>query len=186
MIDFQARFEAALSYEAFLNDYGTSEHQRRWADVYERFKLSEVHREVLDTFVREMNVLCMAGTWCGDCAIQCPIFEHFARACSKIRLRFIDRDADEALASELRICGGARVPTVVLLSEDFTECVRYGDRTLSRYRAMANEQLGLAGPGSPASPIDALTQIADEWLREFERVQLMLRLSPRLRERHAD
>ena len=87
MIDFQARFETALSYGAFLDNYGTPEHQRRWADVYERFKLSEVHREVLDTFVREMNVLCMAGAWCGDCVIQCPIFEHFARVCSKIRLR---------------------------------------------------------------------------------------------------
>ena len=84
MIDFQARFEAALSYGAFLDNYGTPEHQQRWADLYERFKLSEAHREVLDTFVREMNVLCMAGAWCGDCAIQCPIFEHFARACSRI------------------------------------------------------------------------------------------------------
>ena len=49
------------------------------------------------TFVREMNVLCLAGAWCGDCVGQCPILEHFARGCPKIHVRFTDRDADAEL-----------------------------------------------------------------------------------------
>jgi hypothetical protein len=31
-----------------------------------------------------------------------------------------------------------------------------------------------------------MNAVVDDWLREFERVQLMLRLSPRLRQKHGD
>lgn len=186
MIDYESKFASALEYGAFLEKYGSSEHRHRWADVYNQFQITDAQRKVLATFVREMNVLCLAGAWCGDCVGQCPIFQHFANACPKINLRFVDRDADPAFASELQICGGARVPVVVLLSEDFFECGRYGDRTLNRYREIAQEQLGAAYPTGPVPSAQALNEVANDWLREFERVQLMLRLSPRLRQKHGD
>ena len=186
MIDFEAKFHSALSYEAFIERYGTAEQRKRWSDVFEQFELSPDHKSVLGTFVREMNLLCLAGTWCGDCVLQCPLLETVARHCPAINLRFTDRDADDELAGELTICGGARVPTVVMLSEDFKECLRYGDRTLSRYRTMTSRQLGDACPTGLGTSDDELREMADDWLRELERVQLMLRLSPRLRERHGD
>ena len=185
MVDFASKFAAGSPYKAFLDRHGSPQDRRRWGEVEEQFRLTASQRDLLATFVREMNVLCLAGAWCGDCVGQGPILEHFARSCPKIHLRFTDRDADAELSAELRICGGGRVPVVVFLSEDFAECGRYGDRTLSRYRAMGEEQPGAACSTGIASP-DALTQAADDWLREFERIQLMLRLSPRLRERHGD
>ena len=39
-----------------------------------------------------MPVLCLAGTWCGDCARQCPIFGHLEAAQPLIQMRFLDRD----------------------------------------------------------------------------------------------
>ena len=124
--------------------------------------------------------------WCGDCVEQCPILEYIARCCTKINLRFVDRDVDSELASHLSVCGGNRVPIVLFLSEDFVECARYGDRTLARYRRMAYEQLGGAAPRPLTSPQVVLAEVAEDWLREIERVHLMLRLSPRLRQRHGD
>ena len=186
MIQLEARFNDALSYEAFLNEYGTPEHRRRWAEVHDRFSLTDAQSDLLATFVRDMNVLCLAGAWCGDCVDQCPILEHFATVCSRIHLRFVDRDATQELAEELLLCGGKRVPIVLFLSEDFLECGRYGDRTLARYRALASELSGPAGVAGRARATNGLTAVADDWLREFERVHLMLRLSPRLRARHGD
>ena len=134
-----------------------------------------------------MNVLCLTGAWCGDCVNQCPILQRFAEASSKIDLRFLDRDVHAEVQQELSICGGNRVPVVVFLSEDFHECGRYGDRTLSKYREMAQTMLGAACPagvgGQDTSLLEAVTR---EWLAEFERIQLMLRLSPRLRDKHGD
>ncbi len=76
---------------------------------------------------------------------------------------------------------------LVFLSEDFQEVFRYGERTLSIYRKLAADQLGPSCPTGlvPPSP-DAIALSVSEWLNEFERAQLVLRLSPRLRQRHGD
>ena len=99
-----------------------------------------------------MKVLCLAGAWCGDCVNQCPIFDHFARLAPSIQLRFFDRDAHPDLSAELKICGGGRVPVVVFLSEDGQLVGWYGDRTLSKYRQMAIDQLGAACPTGIVPP----------------------------------
>jgi hypothetical protein len=76
---------------------------------------------------------------------------------------------------------------VLFLSDHFHDCGQYGDRTLSKYRYMARTQLGPACPtGIGGQDQDLLAAVTQEWLNEFERIQLMLRLSPRLREKHGD
>jgi thiol-disulfide isomerase/thioredoxin len=180
-------FAAALSYHEFLARYGSDEQRRRWADFHDRVQLTDAQRELLASFKREMNVLVLAGAWCGDCVQQCPIFEHFAAAAPKLAIRYIDRDADEALKGSLSIMGGARVPMVVFLSEEGFEAARFGDRTLTKYRQMARDQLGPACPtGIGAPPEELVAAVTQDWLDIFERVQWMLRLSPRLREKHGD
>jgi len=185
MIDWNPVFARALTYDAFLEKHGSPSDRARWIAVFNQFQLTQAQRGVLSGFAREMNVLTLAGAWCGDCVGQCPLFEHFAHACGKINLRFLDRDAEADVASELRVCGGARVPVVVFLSEDFAECGRFGDRTLARYRELADRLRGAACSTGIATA-ESLTQVADDWLREFERIQLMLRVSPRLRQKHGD
>ena len=134
-----------------------------------------------------MKVLCLAGAWCGDCVNQCPIFERFAEATPKIDLHYFDRDVHADLQMALEICGGNRVPVVVFLSEEGRFCGLYGDRTLAKYRQMSAEQLGPSGPtGIHAPSQDLLDEVTQEWFAEFERVQLMLRLSGHLRRVHGD
>jgi thioredoxin-like negative regulator of GroEL len=135
-----------------------------------------------------MNVLVISGVWCGDCVHQVPIFDHIMRAAGgKITLRCLDRDKNLDLAEPLMICGGLRVPTVVWLNEDAEFVSILGDRTLSRYRAMAARNLGPSCPLPGAAPAtDELAAAVQDWVDEFERVHLLLRLSPKLRERYGD
>jgi Thioredoxin len=187
MFDPAAKFAEGLAYDDFLAAHGSDEHRRRWAEFHGRVKLSAQQRALLAGFTRDMKVLCLAGAWCGDCVNQCPIFDHFAAASERITIRYFDRDTHGELSDELKICGGARVPVLVFLSEDDFEVARYGDRTLSKYRQMAADQLGAACPSGVAPPgqnlLDAVTQ---DWLDIFERVQLILRTSARLRQKHGD
>jgi len=186
-MDFASKLESGLSYQAFLAKYGTAEQQSRWATVHGQVRLTTAQRELLGGFVRDMSVLVLAGAWCGDCVNQCPIFDHFAQASPKIRLCFYDRDDCADLASAMTTCGAARVPSVVFLSEDGHVCGRFGDRTLSKYRDMAATQLGAACPtGIGGENLSMLEKVTQEWLDEFERIQLMLRLSGRLRQLHGD
>ncbi|HZZ29681.1 MAG TPA: thioredoxin family protein [Pirellulales bacterium] len=187
MFDFAAKFPLGLTYHDFLSRHGTEEQRRRWAAVFDRVQLTPAQREVFAGFVRPMKVLCVVGVWCGDCVNQCPIFQRFAEAAPPLAIRYFDRDVHADLQSMLRICGGNRVPMVVFLSEDDEFLGLYGDRTLAKYQHMAVDQLGPACPTGIVPPHQALLDaVTQEWLNEFERTQLMLRLSARLRQKHGD
>lgn len=181
------KFAHALPYSEFMARHGTPAHDARWRSVLEQVRLDRDQLALLSQFTRVTNVLVLAGTWCGDCANECPIFERFAEAAPVIRIRYIDRDVHADAQEVLQINGGNRVPVVVFFSEDGFEVSRYGDRTLSRYREMASNQVGAScstGIVTPGSPI--LGRVTNDWLNEFERVQWLLRLSPRLRQKHHD
>lgn len=180
-------FQEALPYSAFLDRHATTDQRTRWNAVHEHIRLTADQSALLARFTRRMPVLCLSGAWCGDCVNQCPIFDHFALAAPALDYRLIDRDARPELRDTLAINGGHRVPVVVFLSEDLQEVGRYGDRTLSRYRQLAAEQLGPSCPTGIIPPDDPDTaRVVSEWLEEFERAQLVLRLSPRLRQRYGD
>ena len=186
-MDFGAKFETGLSYGDFLEKYGTEEQRGRWAAVRDQVTLSDAQAELLSGFVRDMKVIVFAGAWCGDCVNQCPIFDRFGEVTSKIDARYFDRDDNPDLGAEMSICGGQRVPSILFLSEDNFVCGHVGDRTLAKYRDMAATQLGPACPsGIGGVEQTLLDQVTQEWLNEFERIQLMLRLSGRLRKLHGD
>ncbi len=187
MIDWSSLFAEALPYQSFLDRHASEAQRARWDSMHGRFSLAAEQRQVLEGFARRMPVLCLAGAWCGDCINQCPVFDHFARVASQIELRFVDRDARPELRDLLAINGGHRVPVVVFLSEDWFEVSRYGERTVSMYRRLAAEQLGPSCPtGLVPPPAQALAASTADWLAEFERAQLVLRLSPRLRTKYGD
>lgn len=185
-MNFQQKFEQAQTYQDFLRQYATAQQQDDWQQVRQAIELTEAQAETLGQFVRQMNVLVIAGTWCGDCVHQCPIFEAFAETSPRLNVRYLDRDDHRDLGDRYQICGGNRVPTVFFLSEDYQLCGFYGDRTLAKYRQMARQLSGAACPVGFGVDPDLLSEMTEQWLAEFERNQWMLRFSARLREIHQD
>ena len=181
------RFAKALPMNEFVSRFGTPPQQARWKQTFDAISLTAAQRNLLSGFTREMNVLVLAGAWCGDCSGQCPIYDRFAEAAPVIKVRYIDRDDQADVQKELQICGGNRVPVVIFFSEDGAEVARYGERTLSKYRQMMQEFAGASCPtGLVRSGDPLLAQITQDWLDQFERAQWILRLSPRLRAKHGD
>ena len=112
--------------------------------------------------------------------------QRIAEASDCIELRYILKSEEHAeLIVPAQINAGFRVPVTWFMAEDFEPISRIGDRTLSRYRAMAVKALG-DGAVPSARPADPVRTVLQEVLDEFERVQLLLRLSPRWREKYAD
>lgn len=179
-----AKFEVALGWDKFLARYGTASDRERWRETPDAVNLTAAQTRLLSQFRRATNVLVLAGAWCGDCAIQCPIFERFAAAAPVLTVRYLDRDDHPDVQSELRINGGDRIPVAVFFSEDGHEVGRYGDKTLNQYRALAEMQLG--EPCAAAAGDELSARVTQDWLEQFERVQWMLRLSPRLRRIHGE
>jgi hypothetical protein len=181
------KFALGLSYNDFLSRYANPNQLERWKAMHAQVALGGTQKSSLASFTRKMPVLVLAGAWCGDCINQCPIFEHFAAACPMIQTRYLDRDDHADVQLALQMNAGNRVPVVVFFSEDGHEAARYGDRTLSKYRQLMREQAGPSCPtGLAVSNDPLLVQVTQDWLNEFERVQWLLRLSPRLRAMHGD
>jgi thiol-disulfide isomerase/thioredoxin len=181
------KFSQALPYDRYVQT-GKPAHQQRWQQFYESVKLDPGHAQLLASFTRSMKLIVVSGTWCGDCVQQCPLLARIGEANpERIEVRFLDRDENRDLAEQLRINEGDRVPVVLFLAEDHALCAVYGDRTLSRYRALAKQQLGPSCPtGITAPDQDEVAATLQDWINECERIQLMLRMSGRLREKYGD
>ena len=183
------KFDQAVPYRDFVAMGEPMGHRPPWDERYSQLELTENQDRLVKSFVRKMHVLCLTGTWCGDCALQGSAMQRIAEANPDvIDLRFIMREESHAdLIVKTPINQGFRVPVTWFLAEDFEPVGWMGDRTLSGYRSMARK--GIPDGGSivlaepPADPVRAVLQ---EVLDEFERVQLLLRISPRLREIHGD
>jgi thiol-disulfide isomerase/thioredoxin len=149
-------------------------------------ELTKEQRTRLEGYNRELNILVYAGTWCGDCSRQAPMLKKLVDTIGeKAKLRFIDREFSRELQDELRLVGGLRVPVVVFLTEDFWEVGRFGERLLHVYRSKAAREIGRGVDEGVLSP-HALEKEMSDWLDIFERMLLMVRLSPPLRKRHGD
>lgn len=180
------KHDAGLSYADYVAT-GETQKQQDWQSIYDQIPLTEKQKALLGSFTRKMNVIGLSGTWCGDCVQQGPLIQRIAEGSDLIDLRWLDRDEHSDLQERVRINAGNRVPALIFCAEDHEFVSWYGDRTLTRYRAMAAKNLGGACP-MPGAPIpdDELSGTLADWLNEFERVQLLLRLSGRLRQKHGD
>ena len=179
-------WKMAVDHNTFLNQ-GKESEVESWKERFSRTPdLSPQDIERLQGYDRELNVLMYAGTWCGDCSRQAPMLCKMVQAAGdKVHLRLIERETSKELQDELRIVGALRVPIVVFLSEDFWEIGRFGERLLSVYMSKAAREIGRGVDPGVLSP-KSLKKEMSEWLDIFERMLLMVRLSPPLRKRHGD
>jgi len=181
------KFDQGLSYDEYLKT-GKPDQQEAWTKIYNQVELTAEQKKLIGGFTREMHVVVSSGIWCGDCVQQCPLIQRIAEAnAEKIKLVWLDRDEHSDLSEQLKINAGLRVPVAIFAAEDNEFVSMFGDRTLTRYRAIAAKQLGAACPlpGAPV-PDEELQATMQDWLDEFERVHLFLRLSGRLRQKHGD
>ena len=138
----KSKHEAAMAFEAYINS-GTPQQHEDWQKIHNQAQLTGRQRQLVESFVRRINIIAISGIWCGDCVQQCPLIQRIAEANpTAIDLRWLDRDEHKDLQEKVRINGGDRVPVLIFCAEDYEPVGWYGDRTLSRYRAIASRKLG--------------------------------------------
>jgi thiol-disulfide isomerase/thioredoxin len=177
-------FEQAADYETYLAQSAQVRADRWRTQALALPPLSAGDRARVTGHDCRLNVLLVSGVWCGDCVRQGPMLHQIALAAADdVQLRVIDRDADPAVRDEVRILGAMRVPVAVFLTEHFFEVGRFGDRMLSTYRRKAVTEVGAAcALPNATTPAAELSAERHEWLDIFERMLLMVRLSPVTRE----
>lgn len=184
----QAKHAAGLDYADYVRHTDKPAQTEGWQKIYDQVQLTADQTRLLGGFVREIKVIAVSGIWCGDCVRQGPMLQKIAEASNgQVDLKWVDRDEHLDLQERVRVNAGNRVPVVIFAAEDFELVSWAGDKLLSRYRIAAAQALGancpLPGAPVPQEELDAEVQ---DWVDEFERVHLLLRLSGRLRQKHGD
>ena len=135
-----------------------------------------------------MKILVHSGIWCGDCVDQCQPIQRIAEANpAKIDPRFLG--TRDEFGTERRTAHQWRKPgsdSSVFLRRWFMVRHGSGPNTQSISCARVEEARSkLPNRTVPSKKGEVEVTLAD-WLNEAERVQLMLRLTPRLYEKHQD
>ena len=160
---------------------------QRWVDSAERApELTTDQKARLQGYNRAVKVLMESAPWCLDCARVVPYLKKIMEAVGeKAELRLLDRDSSPELRDELKIMGAPRIPRVVILSEDWFEVDRLGDRSLSVYRSRMAREIGRGEDHGVLSPAARQVELA-EWVDAIERTLIILRTAPALRKRYND
>ncbi len=184
----QGVLDRADDYDTYLANSEPAKAQN-WRDFAAKLPaLTDEQKERLTGYGRKLHVLLYSGVWCGDCVRQGPMVKRIVDAADAgVELHCIDRDVMPELTDELRVLGAMRVPVVVFLTEDLHEVGRFGDRLLTVYRKKLENEVGAACAVPYAeTPVEELAAEQGEWVDLFERMLIMTRLAPPLRQRYDD
>jgi len=62
----RARFDQGVDYAGFVALGEPEGHRPPWDQRYAQLTLTDQQDALVKSFAREMNVLCMTGSWCGS------------------------------------------------------------------------------------------------------------------------
>ena len=129
--------EAMVNY-TMLND----RRMKRWDKTV---KVSDVIRERLSTFSRNVTWLVITESWCGDAAHVLPVINKLAELHNGIDLKLVMRDENECLMNEFLTNGGKAIPKLIMINNQTKEVVgTYGPRP-SQVTKLVNEFKSLNG-----------------------------------------
>lgn len=100
--------EDLLNYST-LND-------KRMDRLDKTLKISEETTNALNKLKDNFSLLVLAEGWCGDAAQIIPVLNKIANITSKIELKIVGRDENEALMNEFLTNGGKAIPKVILVN----------------------------------------------------------------------
>lgn len=100
--------EDLLNYST-LND-------KRMDRLDKTLKISEETTNALNRLKDNFSLLVLAEGWCGDAAQIIPVLNKIANITSKIELKIVGRDENEALMNEFLTNGGKAIPKVILVN----------------------------------------------------------------------
>lgn len=100
--------EALLAY-SILND-------KRMDRLDKTLKISEDTAVALNKLADNFTLLVLAEGWCGDAAQILPVINKIAASSSKIDLKIVCRDENEALMNQFLTNGGKAIPKVIVVN----------------------------------------------------------------------
>lgn len=120
----QGMFCEGLTFDEYVSKM-TPAHQDGFLKSCRLVRLSEEDKNDLSRLRYSFFIVAFTEAWCGDCRINLPVVASLAAASTHLELRCFSREEHPQLADKFWI---ERIPTFVILNEEFEEIARWIER----------------------------------------------------------
>ena len=114
------RNEALLNY-TILND-------KRMDRLDKKLSITNETEKSIEQLKEDLTFLVISEGWCGDAAQIVPIVNKIAESTSKIDLKIVFRDENEALMNQFLTNGSKSIPKIILIDKDSNVINSWGPR----------------------------------------------------------
>lgn len=116
-----AEKKEALANYTMLNN----RRMKRWDKTV---KVSETLQEKIKNYTKEISLLVLTESWCGDAAHIIPVINKVAELNPKIKLELVLRDENEALMDNFLTNGRKSIPKLIAFNKDTEVDFTFGPR----------------------------------------------------------
>ena len=133
-------FEKGVDFQTFINFDGDI-NRDLILNIYNNICIDETVINSIKLINKRINVLSFAEIWCPDCKINVPCLYKLTKLNSNIHMRIVPREGNEEVMEKYKFEGKIRIPTFVVLDEEFNELGAFIEtpKTLKRVINTGNE-----------------------------------------------
>lgn len=124
--DRAALFAGGEDFTTWLNYSDTPDNAERIRDLYATTTVPDAARAALAALTRDVRVIAIAETWCGDVVRHTPVLMRLAECSPHIQVRFIKREAAPDYFARFLTNGGEAIPKYVFCNAEFVEVGHWG------------------------------------------------------------
>ncbi|AOY75149.1 thioredoxin family protein [Clostridium formicaceticum] len=117
---FRELFASAGSFETFLKE-DEDVNREKTLEIYENIFLEEQLIEKIKKIDKPIYVLAFAEIWCPDCMINVPALQKMRDINENIKIGILPREGNEAYMEDYKVGGKTKLPTFVILEENYKE-----------------------------------------------------------------
>ncbi|QUH26994.1 thioredoxin family protein [Serpentinicella alkaliphila] len=133
-------FEKGVDFQTFINLDGDI-NRDLILNTYNNIIIDGTLINSIKLIKKRINVLSFAEIWCPDCKINVPCLFKLTEINSNIQMRIVPREGNEEVMEKYKYEGKIRIPTFVVLDEEFNELGAFIEtpKTLKRVINTGNE-----------------------------------------------
>ncbi len=134
---FNKLFTIGISYENYFNKIDKYKDRMNSSFSAGKKAVEKLTQEQIARLNEKIHVLCIAESWCIDCANGVPLIALLAETVTKWDFRIASRDQfKEEFSIYYSTAGRMKIPVVIFADEDGDEIIRWVERPIRSYQLL--------------------------------------------------
>jgi hypothetical protein len=128
-MDLKELYEVGWNFETFVGT-GTRSERERIPKNYSRINFSEELKAEIENVDKKINFLISAEMWCYDAQLNTTVVKKLCEMNSKFEMKVITKGRGEKYLKPILEVEEFKIPTIVVMDEDYNLLVRFIERPL--------------------------------------------------------